>query len=232
MKIGIIAALAAEAENITAKMEEPRRVSVPSLTFTEGKIGGADVICTVCGVGKVYAAAAAEAMILKFAPDLVINTGVGGTLTDKLTIGDVAVASSVCQHDFDCTAIGEEPGAVNVPGAEGAHIPADKKTAREIVAIAERLGVRTCVGPIASGDQFIADRERKKKIVDTFSAVACEMEGGAVGQVCAANGVPFCVIRAISDSADGGAPEDFPAFVKKSAEVSARIVTELARALG
>lgn len=231
MKIGVIAALAAEAERIISVMEDARVETVPSLTFTSGRIGKTEVVCTVCGVGKVYAAAAAEAMILKYAPDLVVNTGVGGTLTDKLTIGDVAVASAVCQHDFDCTAIGEPLGCVNVPGADGPFIPADAKTVENIVGIAGRMGIRTHVGPIASGDQFIGDREKKNFIVKTFSAVACEMEGGAIGQVCAANGVPFCVIRAISDSADGDAPEDFPAFVKKSAEVSANIVTELAREL-
>ena len=231
MKIGVIAALEAEAENIISVTEDAKIETVPHLTFTSGRIGKTDVVCTVCGVGKVYAAAAAEAMILKYSPDLVVNTGVGGTLTDKLTIGDVAVASAVCQHDFDCTAIGEPLGCVNVPGADGPFIPTHAETVEKIVGIAGRMGVRTHVGPIASGDQFIGDREKKNLIVRTFSAVACEMEGGAIGQICAANGVPFCVIRAISDSADGGAPEDFPAFVKKSAEVSAKIVTELARVL-
>ena len=231
MKIGVIAALSAEAENIVSVMEDTRVETVPSLTFTSGRIGKTDVVCTVCGVGKVYAAAAAEAMILKYAPDLVVNTGVGGTLTDKLTIGDVAVASAVCQHDFDCTAIGEPLGCVNVPGADGPFIPADEKTVERIAAIARETGINTVVGPIASGDQFICDAGRKAEIVSTFSAVACEMEGASIGHVCTANNVPFCVVRAISDSADGDAPEDFPAFVKKSAQVSANIVTELAREL-
>ncbi|MBQ3638777.1 MAG: 5'-methylthioadenosine/S-adenosylhomocysteine nucleosidase, partial [Clostridia bacterium] len=79
-------------------------------------------------------------------------------------------------------------------------------------------------GIIATGDQFIADGERKKKIVETFGAVSCEMEGGAVAQVCSLNNVPFAVIRTMSDSADGGALDDYPAFAKRSAEISAKIV--------
>ena len=231
MRIGVIAALTAEAENIISKMKDAVRETMPSLTFTRGRIGDAEVVCTVCGVGKAYAAAAAEAMILKYAPDLVVNTGVAGTLTDKLSVGDVAVASAVCQHDFDCTAIGEELGCINVPGADGPFIPTHRETVEKIVGIADGMGVKTYVGPVASGDQFIGDREKKDFIAVTFSAVACEMEGGAIGQICAANGVPFCVIRAISDSADGDAPADFPAFVRESAAVSARIVTELAASL-
>ncbi|MBR3423602.1 MAG: 5'-methylthioadenosine/adenosylhomocysteine nucleosidase [Clostridia bacterium] len=224
MKIGIIAALKAEAELIKERMTHKREGVVGSVHYVTGKIGRNDVVLAVCGVGKVWAAICAEAMILRFLPDIIINTGVAGTLTEELSIGDLAVSSSVCHHDFDTTALGDAPGAVLIPGVEGAHIPADKKTAERIAAIAREAGVRTVVGPIASGDQFICDPKRKAGIVSTFSAVACEMEGAAVGHVCTANGVPFCVVRAISDNADGDAPENFPEFVIETAIMSSGVV--------
>ena len=224
MKVGIIAAMKAEAELIKKQMTDRREGTVGSVRYVTGKIGRRDVVLAVCGIGKVWAAICAEAMILRFLPDIIINTGVAGTLTDKLSIGDVAVSSSVCHHDFDTTALGDEPGDVGIPGVRSAHIPADEKAVERIAAIAREEGINTVVGPIASGDQFISDADRKEKIVSTFSAVACEMEGAAGGHVCAANGVPFCVVRAISDSADGDAPENYPEFVRESAEKSSRVV--------
>ncbi len=231
MKIGIIAALKAEAEIIKNRLSNKREGTVGSVHYVTGKIGRSDVVLAVCGVGKVWASICAEAMIIRFLPDIIINTGVAGTLTDKLSIGDIAVSSSVCHHDFDTTAFGDAPGAVAIPGVEGAHIPADEKIAGRIAAIAREEGINTVVGPIASGDQFICDSKRKAGIVSTFSAVACEMEGAAIGHVCTANGVPFCVVRAISDSADGDAPENFPEFVKESAEKSSGIVVKYIESL-
>ncbi len=231
MKIGIIAAMKAEAELIKQEMTHKREGTVGSVHYVTGKIGNSDVVLAVCGVGKVWAAICAEAMIIRFLPDLIINTGVAGTLTDELSIGDLAVSSSVCHHDFDTTALGDAPGAVTIPGVEGAHIPADEKTVGRIAGIAREAGINTVVGPIASGDQFICDAGRKAEIVSTFSAVACEMEGAAVGHVCAANGVPFCVVRAISDNADGDAPDTYPEFVKETAKKSSGIVLKFIESL-
>ena len=224
MKIAVIAALKAEADLIKQAMGEPLEEKVGPVSFSVGKLGENDVVCAVCGVGKVWAAICAQAAILHYAPDVVINTGVAGTLSDSLSIGDVAVSSSVCHHDFDTTALGDAPGAVTVPGADGALIPADVKAAEKIARIAEDEGVHAVIGTIASGDQFISEAAKKEWIASTFGAIACEMEGASIGHVCAANGVPFCVVRAISDSADGGAPDDFPSFVRSSAEASSRVV--------
>ena len=106
-----------------------------------------------------------------------------------------------------------------------------EKLGDQVCAIAAELGMKTVRGTIASGDRFIADAEVKKYITDNFGAIACEMEGAAVGQVCYVNKVPYLVIRAISDDADGGACEDYPAFAKKSAENSAKLVIRLAGVL-
>ena len=185
------------------------------------------MVCAVCGIGKVNAAMCAQTMILHYAPDRIINTGVAGSLSPELGVGDVVIASDVVQHDLDTTAFGDPPGLI--PGLNTVRMHcSDKLRSNYLRNAADKVlggtGAKAVEGVIASGDQFVADPEKKKRIVDTFGAAACEMEGGAVGQVCAANGIPFAVIRTMSDSADGGAADDYPAFAKKSAGISAKIV--------
>jgi len=229
MKLGIIAAMKIEAEQIIASMTDVSTEICGSIEYTIGKIGNTDIVCAVCGIGKVFAAMCAQTMIVKYAPDAIINTGVGGTLTKALSIGDVAVASETVQHDMDTSALGDPVGLIS--GINVIKLPADEKLGDQVCAIAAELGMKTVRGTIASGDRFIADMEVKKYITDNFGAIACEMEGAAVGQVCYVNKVPYLVIRAISDDADGGACEDYPAFAKKSAENSASLVIRLAGVL-
>lgn len=229
MKLGIIAAMTIEAELIVASMNDPIKEKCGGIEYTLGKIGDTDVICAVCGVGKVFAAMCAQAMIVRYSPDCIVNTGVGGTLTRELSIGDVAISHAVVQHDMDTSPLGDPVGLIS--GINIIEIPASVELGEKICKIAERSGVKTLCGTIASGDRFVADADVKKRIVDNFGAVVCEMEGAAVGQVCYVNGVPFVVVRAVSDDADGGACEDYPTFAKKSAEVSAKIIVELANSL-
>ena len=229
MKLGIIAAMTIEAELIVASMNDPIKEKCGGIEYTLGKIGDTDVICAVCGVGKVFAAMCAQAMIVRYSPDCIVNTGVGGTLTRELSIGDVAISRAVVQHDMDTSPLGDPVGLIS--GINIIEIPASVELEEKICKIAERSGVKTLCGTIASGDRFVADTDVKKRIVDNFGAVVCEMEGAAVGQVCYVNGVPFVVVRAVSDDADGGACEDYPTFAKKSAEVSAKIIVELASSL-
>ena len=235
---GVIAAMQVEAEQIVAAMEDVRSETVGGIGFrigrvrmenprADGEIGEAELIVAVCGIGKVNAAMCAQAMIVKYAPGRIINTGVAGTLSPEIGIGDVVIASDVVEHDFDTTAFGDPPGLI--PGLDTVKMHcSDRLRTSELrnaaLDVLGGSGAKVFDGVIASGDQFIADPGRKAQIVGRFGAVACEMEGGAVGQVCAANGVPFAVVRTISDSADGGAVGDYPAFVKKSAGISAQIV--------
>ncbi|MBE6709741.1 MAG: 5'-methylthioadenosine/adenosylhomocysteine nucleosidase [Ruminococcaceae bacterium] len=226
MKLGIIAAMKIEAELIEAAMTDIVRETCGSMEYCLGKIGTTDIVLAVCGIGKVFAAICAQTMIVKYAPDAVINTGVGGTLTKKLSVGDVAVSSAMVQHDMDTSALGDPVGLIS--GINIVEIPADAALAEKISAIVKSMGINTVTGTIATGDQFIGNQETKKRIADTFGAIACEMEGAAIGQVCYVNKVPFAVIRAISDDADGGACEDYPAFAKMAAKNSAKAVIELA----
>jgi len=226
MKLGIIAAMKIEAELIEAAMTDIVRETCGSIEFCLGKIGNTDVVLAVCGIGKVFAAICAQTMIVKYAPDAVINTGVGGTLTKKLSVGDVAVSSAMVQHDMDTSALGDPVGLISGPNI--VEIPADAALAGKISAIVKDMGINTVQGIIATGDQFIGNQETKNRIVNTFGAIACEMEGAAIGQVCYVNKVPFAVIRAISDDADGGACEDYPTFAKTAAKNSAKAVIALA----
>ena len=225
--IGIIAAMQKEMDTIEEAMSSSVREKVGGIEFLRGEIGGCDVVCSVCGIGKVFAAMCAEAMIIRYAPSLVINTGVGGTLTRELSVGDVAIAEAVCQHDMDTTALGDEPGLIS--GINRVYFEADGSAVDMIEEIAGGMGIKTHRGTIASGDRFIASQAEKERIVSTFGAVSCEMEGAAVGHVCFVNSTPFAVIRAISDDADGGACEDYPAFAAASAAKSAAIVCALAK---
>ena len=225
--IGIIAAMNVEMEGLRAHMENPVSETVSGVTFVRGTIAGREVVTAVCGIGKVFAALCAQTMILRYAPEAVINTGVAGTLTDELTIGNLAVSSCVVQHDMDTSAIGDPVGLIS--GINKVEIPADKLLCGHISACAKVMGIRTATGVIASGDQFVASPGRKTFITDTFSAIACEMEGAAIGQVCYVNGVPFCVLRAISDSADGSSHMDYPVFAQMAAEQSVRLLLAFLR---
>ena len=232
-RYGVIAAMKIEAEHIAAAMEDARTETVGGIEFTvgkirgEGKSGEAEVILAVCGIGKVNAAMCAQTMIVTYHPDKIVNTGVAGALSPELGVGDVVIASDLVEHDFDTTGFGDPPGLIPGLGTVKMHC-SDSLRTDELETAAEEVlrgtGAKILQGIIATGDQFIADGERKKKIVETFGAVSCEMEGGAVAQVCSLNKVPFAVIRTMSDSADGGALDDYPAFAKRSAEISAKIV--------
>lgn len=226
MKLGIIAAMTIEAERIKAAMTDVTAEEISGITFVSGKLGKCDAVVAVCGIGKVFAAMCTQTMILRYVPDCIINTGVGGTLTEKLGIGDLAVSTAVVQHDMDTSPLGDPMGLIS--GINVIEMAADSAMVEKVCAICDQKGIRHHCGTIASGDQFIASREKKDWIVSTFAGIACEMEGASVGQVCYVNRVPFVILRAISDSADGGACEDYPTFAKNAAKTSASVVLALA----
>ena len=225
-QIGIIGAMRAEVETLIAALDGAAVCRVGSLTFHTGRLSGRPVVLAECGIGKVNAAMCAQTMILRFGVTEIWNTGVAGTLTDELSIGDFAVSSDVVQHDMDTTPLGDPPGWIS--GLERVHIPADAALAAAFAAAVASSGRRCRIGTIASGDVFVASSAQKTRIRDAFGAVACEMEGAAIGQVAAANGVPFVVVRAISDGGDEASAVDYPTFVKEAASRSAAVVAAVA----
>ena len=221
--IGIIGAMAVEVETIRALLEGREEVTVGGTAFCTGKLRGKDAVAAVCGVGKVNAALCAQAMLLRFGPSLVVNVGVGGGLLPAMRIGDIAVATHVVQHDMDTTPLGEPRGYIS--NLRRVEIPCCAQAAHALLAAARGLpGVRAHTGVIATGDQFINAEERRADLARHFGAIACEMEGAAVGQACALHGTAFAVVRAISDSADEGGAADFAAFARQAAERSAALL--------
>ncbi len=222
--IGIIGAMQVEVDALKSATENAKTETISGVEFVSGTIFDKDVVIACCGIGKVFAAICTEAMILKYKPDVIINTGVGGTLTDKLSVFDVAVSENVVQHDMDTSPLGDPKGLLS--GINIVKIPASEKYANLVIDILKSFNITFLKGTIASGDQFINSKEQKDFIVNKFDGICCEMEGGSIGHVCYVNNTDFVVIRAISDSADNSSHADYPTFVKKAAENSANTVRE------
>lgn len=222
--IGIIGAMESETAAIIRGMEQVEAQTISGVRFVCGKWCGKEVVVATAGVGKVFAALCAEAMILTYRPDCIINTGVAGALDPALEIMDVVIAEQVVQHDMDTSPLGDPVGMIS--GINQVELPADKKLIKAFQKAAEAVGAKAICGVVASGDQFIADQQKKNLIRTRFNASCCEMEGAAIGHVCYVNKVPFAVLRAISDGASEEAVMDFPAFVKKAAKQSIEILKE------
>ena len=228
MTIGIIAAMDLELNELKAAMVDTETETVSGIEFVRGTVEGRPVVAAVCGIGKVYAAMCAQTMILRYAPDAIVNIGVAGTLTKDLGVMDIAIAGQVCQHDMDTSALGDPVGLVS--GADRIYFPADLTIVGTLEQCADTLGFRHSTGTIASGDQFIHTPEKKQYLSEQFGAIAAEMEGGSVGQVCFVNGVPFAVLRTISDG-DGGTM-DYNTFAALAARNSIQVVRAFIAAYG
>ena len=223
--IGIIGAMQIEVEALSAMMTEKRLETISGIEFHLGKLCGRDVVIAKCGVGKVFAAICAQTMIVHYNANVIINTGVAGSLDSRIGIKDLAVSTACVEHDMDTSPIGDPVGLLS--GINIIEIPTDRELCDRALAAAASLKINAISGIIATGDQFIGSPEKKKQIRDTFSAIACEMEGGAIAHVCYVNSVRCVVIRSISDNADGTAEIDFPSFARSAAEVSTAVTIEL-----
>jgi len=223
--IGIIGAMQPEVEAILGLIEDKKINCVKSFAFHEGKINGKDVVVAQCGIGKVFAAMCAEAMILNYDLDYILNVGVGGTLSDKLSICSIAISKGLIQHDMDTSPLGDPIGMIS--GINIIEIPANKGVVWKVEEAVKEAGLNYEIGIIASGDQFINNKEKKEYIKNTFGAIACEMEGAAIAQVAYVNKVPFCVIRAISDSADGSSHMEYAEFLKEAIENTKKVINNL-----
>ncbi len=228
MTIGVIGAMQMEVDTLQESMTDIQIEECSGIRFICGRIEDIHVVAAVCGVGKVFAAICAEAMILNYRVDAVINIGVAGSLTKDLSVLDVAVASHVVQHDMNTSAIGDPLGLLS--GINKIFLPADARMNQLLAECLEEEGIRYLTGPIATGDLFVEGQKHKEQIRSRFGAIAAEMEGGSIGQVCYVNQVPFAVLRSISDS-EGGAM-DFETFAEQAALQSIAVVIRLIHRLG
>ena len=221
--IGIIGAMDEEVEQIVAVMDIKKEETKACMTFKAGILAGKDVVIVRSGIGKVNAAVCTQILVDDFGVDYVINTGIAGSLKAEIDIADIVISSDVLHHDMDATGFGYPKG--QIPQMKEFSFQADaclRKIAHDVF---EEVNpeIRVFEGRIASGDQFVCDQGVKDNIVKEFSAYAVEMEGAAIGQAAALNGIPFLIIRAISDKADNSANMDYPAFEKLAIEHSVRL---------
>ncbi len=223
--IGVIGAMSVEVDALIAKLENRAEEVVGGVKFNTGDLFGKKIVVARCGVGKVFAAICAEAMIMRYSPSLIVNTGVGGALAGDLRPTDTVIAESLVQHDMDTSPLGDPVGLIS--GINKVYFEADARAVSLLSAAAERLGVKARLGRVATGDKFVASKAEKNRIVADFAADVCEMEGGAIAHTAFVNGTSFAVIRAISDSADGGANMDYTEFLPIAAKNSAALTEEL-----
>ena len=225
--IGIIGAMDNEVREIISMLADRNTDTVSGIEFNTGSLFGKNVVIAKCGIGKVFAAMCAEAMIIKYSPDLIINSGVGGALSKDLRPLDIVFADKLVQHDMDTSAIGDPVGLIS--GINKVYFDTDERARAILESAAKSLNIKYAIGTIATGDKFISDKVDKDRISSTFGAIACEMEGGAIAHASFVNGTPCVVIRAISDSADGEATMDYPVFLPKAAKISQSLTLALLR---
>ena len=166
--IGIIGAINDEVSGLISRLANHKSEVVGGIEFHTGTIFSKEVVIAQCGVGKVFAAMCAEAMIIRYSPSLIINTGVGGALDLSLNTADIVVASSLCQHDMDTSPLGDPKGFIS--GIEKIYFDSDRRALEILKTAGENLGIKVSEGIIASGDVFVADSVKKEEIVSRFSA--------------------------------------------------------------
>ena len=218
--IGIIGAMDIEVSGLLSEMSNVEKQVHGGIEFTKGILCDKEVVIAKCGIGKVFAAMCAQTMILNYSPKCIINSGVAGALSDELNILDAVIATSVVQHDMDTSPLGDPKGLIS--GINVVNFDTDSVVSDAMEKSIKSLSINTVRGIIASGDQFIASADRKKEIATEFNAIACEMEGASIGQVCYVNNVPFAVLRTISDGK--GEALDYMTFSKIAANRAIDII--------
>lgn len=224
--ISIICAMNLEVEGLIAHMQVTEEVTRSGMTFYKGKLGDTDVVAVECGVGKVNAAICTQLMIDLFAPECIINSGVAGSLSREVSVGDIVIATSAVQHDYDTTGLGEPKAMITCAGVNIINFEADEELSEKLTAAAKALpDTRVFRGVIATGDEFVHDSSRRLSIGEEFSALACEMEGGSIAQVCYRGGVPFCILRSISDDISNNTSMSFDEFKHMAAKKTVDVLT-------
>ena len=227
-KIAIMGAMPEEIDPLLAKVENINKIEYAKNIYYEATYRGKDIVIAYSKIGKVFASLTATILIEKFGCNQLLFSGVAGAINPELKIGDLIIAKALCQHDLDITAFGHPHGYV----PEGEVCISTDERLRDIakeVAVKNSLTLKE--GIVATGDQFVASSDRKEFISTTFKADALEMEGASVAVVCDALDVPFFVLRAISDSADGSADVDFDTFLESSAKISADFILDMVEAI-
>ncbi len=226
--LGIIGAMDEEISRILEQMREIKKQQKASMTFYQGVLSGREVVVVRSGIGKVNAAICTQILADDFHVTAVINTGIAGSLRNEINIGDIVLSVDALQHDMDATAFGYEAG--QIPRMDALAFAADEKLLQLAKESCERVNpeIQVFTGRVLSGDQFIADREKKEQLVRMFGGYCTEMEGAAIAQTAYVNNIPYLVVRAISDKADNSAGIDYKVFEAEAIEHSVRLIADLA----
>ena len=225
--IGIIGAMEEEVAALKEDMDIQETVEQASMVFCKGKLCGKDVVVVRSGIGKVNAGICAQILVDRFRADMLISTGIAGSLDARIDIGDMVISTDALHHDMDATIFGDAIG--QIPRMDTLAFPADEELVQKAAKANEKANpdIRTFTGRVASGDQFISSGEAKEKIVENFHPLCVEMEGAGIAQAAYLNKVSYVIIRAISDKADNSATLDYPTFERQAIAHSVRLMKEL-----
>ena len=232
MKLGIIGAMEVEVATLKENMTQKTEKTIAGSVYCEGVLEGLPVVVVQCGIGKVNAALCVQILCSCFRVTHVVNTGIAGALDTVLDIGDFVISCDAVYHDFDCHVLNPDYIVGQIPGFPVRKFPADEKLKELAFVAADSLCPgHAHIGTIASGDQFVCRKEHKQEIITNTGAMCTEMEGAAIAHGAWKNGVPFVVIRAISDKADDSAEMDYPTFEAMAAQRCALVTRAMAKAL-
>lgn len=228
-KIGIIGAMELEVEALKKEMTVASIGEKAGMKFYEGTLNGANVVIVQSGIGKVNAALCTQILADLFGVTHIINTGIAGSLNSKLDIGDILISRDALHHDMDITIFGYRPG--EVPGLGRREFPADERMMELAKKACEKVNpdINALFGRVVSGDQFISGNDVKERLIREYQGDCAEMEGASIAHGAYLNGIPFVIIRAISDKADNSAEMDYPTFEAAAAKHSAALVKELVK---
>jgi adenosylhomocysteine nucleosidase len=224
MKFGILCAMDEEIKELLDALSNVKKTEIKTMTFYEGMIYDQEVVLVRSGIGKVEAGLTTAQLITNFDVNVVINSGSAGGIGQGLSVGDVVVSSETAYHDVDAQAAGYAYG--QLPG-QPARFAASQEWMDKIITASQETGLHVKTGLIVTGDQFVASQEQINTILDAFpDALSCEMEGAAVGQVAHQFDIPYVVVRAMSDNANGDADRSFDEFIIDAGKRSAKMLLD------
>lgn len=224
--IGIICAEPEELEVITSYIKNIKKTKINSFEFISGTWQNIQCTAVLCGVGKVSAAMCAQTLILKYNPSVILNVGVAGGIDASLKIGDIVIAKSTIQHDFDVSAFPNRKKG-QIPGFSDISIPCTSWITNLLIKCAKEIkNIKTHSGTILTGDQFVNSKDKILELKNEFNGIACEMESGSIAQVCKTNNIDFGIVKSISDLANNNSTSDFKTFIKKASENTVLIINE------
>lgn len=230
MILGIVSAMQEELDLLLKDMTINEETKKANMTFYKGTLDNKDIIAVVCGIGKVNAAVCSQILISEFKVTSIINVGVAGGIGKDIYPGDVVVGTNLVQHDMDTTVFGDPHG--QIPRLDTFDFKCDEALVKASLEACEEIKeINTFSGRIVSGDQFISSVEKIQWFEKEFNAMACEMEGASIAQVCYLNNIPFVVIRSISDNANNGAHMDYEKFIPIAVRNSTILLKNIIRKL-